>query len=102
MKEKEIILNKTSKTGLTVSAISALGSLFGLGYWFAYKKGRRAGARNREKEILIDYTSYIPLGEIGNFARELMDEGVSEDFPMLVIRSDKYDYLDETDPKPEK
>lgn len=94
----EGVLKKTVEVGLITGTFAALSTLAGFGFRRAYRKGRRDGARNREKEILIDYVSYIPLGNVREFAEELMENGVSEDYPMLVIRSDKYDYLDETDP----
>lgn len=91
-------MKKSVEVGLIMETFAALTTLAGVGLWHIYRKGCRDGAKNREKEILIDYVSYIPLSEIGDVAESLMEDGVSEDYPMLVIRSDKYDYLDETDP----
>ncbi len=56
--------------------------------------------KNREEQILQEFVSYIPLGSIGRIANELIEEnGLSENFPMLVVMPDKYDYLEGIDPK---
>ena len=69
-----------------------VGALFGFaGYKYGYKKGNL----DRKNEILLEYTSYIPLGNVEQFAREMMEEeGLSENFPLLFIMPDKYDYLE--------
>ena len=64
-------------------------------YKIFYRKGFKRGERFREDEILNEYCVYIPFGEVGDFAKELMEEdGYSENFPMLVIMPDKYNYLE--------
>ena len=61
----------------------------------AWILGRKHGEKAREEEILRDYLMYISVGEIGNVAEELMEEeGLSRNFPMLIVMPDKYDYLD--------
>ena len=69
----------------------------------AFIFGKKKGAKEREKEILIDYVWYIPVKDLAEFAREAMEErGVEEDYPLLVIRSDKYDYIEGDDLPSEK
>ena len=78
-----------------VIALIAAGAGVFIGYKIFYKKGWRDGTRNREKEILTDYVIYVPLGEIGDFAKELIEEdGYSPTFPWLVVMPDKYNYLE--------
>ena len=75
--------------------LAALGCGFA-GYKYGYKKGDEA----REQQILQEFCSYIPIGNVGRIADELMEEsGLSPNFPMLVIMPDKYDYLEGVDPK---
>ena len=75
-------------------AMTAIGIGVFIGYKIFFNFGWRDGTRNREKEILTDYVIYVPLGEIGDFAKELMDDGYSPTFPWLVVMPDKYNYLD--------
>ena len=71
-----------------------IGAGVGIGYLIFFKKGCKVGAKTREQEILLDYTWYIPVKDLAEFAREAIEErGVEEDYPLLVIRSDKYDYI---------
>ena len=68
-----------------------------------YKIGMKRGAKEREKELLIDYVWYIPLKDVASFAEELMeDQGVEGEYPLLIIRSDKYDYIEGDDLPSEK
>ena len=70
--------------------VIGIGTGVGIGYMIFYKMGAKA----REREILMDYTWYIPVKDLAEFAREAIeDRGVEEDYPLLVIRSDKYDYI---------
>lgn len=79
---------------LVISVISAFVS-----YMIFYKKGKK----DREKEILIDYVWYIPIKDLPDYAHELMeDKGVEGEWPLLVIRSDKYDYIEGDDLPSEK
>jgi len=70
--------------------------IIGAGCGFAgYKIGYKKGDEDRENQILQDFVSYIPLGRIGEIAEDLMEnDGLSENFPMLVVMPDKYDYLE--------
>ena len=62
------------------------------------KIGHRLDIKVRGEEILNEYFSYIPVGEIGGSAAELMEEGsLSEAFPMLLVLPDKYDYPEDSD-----
>lgn len=66
----------------------------GIGYLIFFKRGFKSGAKEREREILMDYLWYIPMNQVADFAREAMEEkGVRDDYPLLIIRSDKYDYI---------
>lgn len=72
---------------------------FYISYKIFYRKGFKKGEKFRENEILSEYCAYIPFGEVGDFVQELMDEhGYSENFPMLAIMPDKYDYLEGVEP----
>ena len=68
---------------------------------FACRKlGYKRGNQDRKNEILQEYTVYVPISRIGEVARELMEEdGLSENFPMLIIMPNKYDYLEGIDPE---
>lgn len=69
-------------------------------YKIFYRKGFKRGEKFRENEILSEYCVYIPFGEVGDFVKELMEEdGYSENFPMLAIMPDKYDYLEGSIPQ---
>jgi len=102
-------LKKSLETGLAVVGFGAFGFLLGhmfgkkggfsAGEQIGRRLGEKEGAKKREEEILREYVSYIPVGEIGRFASVLMEEdGLSEYYPMLVVRPDKYNYLDGPDP----
>lgn len=102
-------MNKTLETGLVAVGFGAFGCLLGHllgkkqgffdGEQIGRKLGNKEGAKKKEEEILKDYVTYIPVGEIGKFAMELMEEeGLSEHYPMLVVRPDKYNYLEGPDP----
>ena len=93
-------MNKYLGAGLVTAAVGAVGSLIGMGYQYAYRKGKKTGAKEKEDEILNDCVYYVALNRIEEFANDIMEmEGVNEDYPLLIIRSDKYDYLHDTDPK---
>ena len=63
-----------------------------------WKLGYKRGNQDRKNEILQEYTVYVPICRIGEVARELMEEdGLSENFPMLIIMPSKYDYLEGVD-----
>ena len=63
--------------------------------YVTYKKGLRKGAKFREDEILNEYCVYIPVGEISELAKDLMEQdGYSENFPIMLIMPDKYDYIE--------
>ena len=73
------------------------GSLSG---WICWKLGYKRGNVDRKNEILQEYTMYVPISRVGDVARELIEEdGLSENFPMLIISPSKYDYLDGVDPE---
>ena len=102
-------MKKSLETGLAIVGFGAFGYLLGRvvgkkqgffdGEQIGHKLGKKEGAQKREEEILKDYVTYIPVGEIGKFAAELMEEdGLSEFYPMLVVRPDKYNYLEGPDP----
>lgn len=101
-------MKKSLETGLAVIGFGAFGCLIGHmlgekrgfldGEQIGRKLGKKEGAKKKEEEILKDYVTYIPVGEIGKFAMELMEEeGVSEFYPMPVVRPDKYNYLEGPD-----
>lgn len=77
---------------LAVLLIVIIGCAAGAaGYLLGLKKGKE----DRKNQILREYTSYVPLGRVIHMAEEMMEEdGMSEDFPMLIIKPDKYDYLE--------
>ncbi len=92
-------MDQVTVCSLAIAGACALVSGAWFGGRYLYKRGFRAGEKNREKEIFYDCVWYIPVGSLADFAREAIEErGVSEDYPLLVIRSDKYDYIDSTDP----
>ena len=83
---------------LIVIAVVSLCIGIGIGYLIFFRMGKCAGSKAREKEILMDYVWYIPLRNVADFANELIEEKhVEGDYPLLVIRSDKYDYIDGDD-----
>lgn len=66
-----------------------------INHFMSFRKGFKKGELFREKEILNEYCAYIPVGEIGEMADELMEEdGYSENFPIMLIMPDKYDYIE--------
>ena len=103
-------MKNTWKTVLAYTGFGALGALAG---WMAGKKnglaegerkgletGRKEGAKSRENEILTDCVYYVPISRLDEFAQSMLeDEDVTEDYPLLVFRSDKYDYTNGVDLK---
>ena len=86
--------DKTISKGGRIAIYAAAAGIFG--WKFGYKRGNL----DRKNEILQEYTTYVPLGNVGRIARELIEEdGLSENFPMLIIMPSKYDYLEGVDPE---
>ena len=82
---------------LNIALLLFTGSAAGFACW---KLGYKRGNQDRKNEILQEYTVYVPICRIGEVARELMEEdGLSENFPMLIIMPSKYDYLEGVDSK---
>ena len=79
--------------------VTMLLAAIGLAY-ASYRYGYKKGDEAREQQILQEFCSYIPIGNVGRIADELMEEsGLSPNFPMLVIMPDKYDYLEGVEPE---
>ena len=75
---------------IIISAVSSF-----ITYKIFYQKGFTKGVKTREHEILDEYCVYYPLNEIGNLAQELMEkDGLSPNFPIMLIMPDKYNYVE--------
>lgn len=96
-------MKNTLETVLSFAGMVAFGGL--CGYLFGkerglseggekgFEVGRKVGAKAREKEILDEYVCYVPVGEVEAFVQTMLEEmDVSEDYPLLVVRAEKYDF----------
>ena len=91
--------SKEDMMNVWMSVLSMLFAATAAGF-FGWKFGYKRGNLDRKNEILQEYTTYVPLGNVGRIARELIEEdGLSENFPMLIIMPSKYDYLEGIDPE---
>ncbi len=60
-----------------------------------YEKGRKAGAKAREEEIMTDCVQYLTLDETIQMCNDFIEEdGLSPDSPLLIVKASKYDYID--------
>ena len=65
----------------------------GVGYLIFYKKAYEAGEENREKEIFTDYVVYLHVDDAEELIQDMRDDG-DDDVPIMIIRPDKFDYID--------
>ena len=94
---KGAVVRNLLETGLAVAGFSAFGCLLGhlLGKKKGYTQGYREGVKDRENEIFTDYVIYMSADEALEFLYDIKeDENDSSDVPLMVIRPDKYDYID--------
>lgn len=93
-----------------ITGIGALASL--AGFLFGKKQGlaegekngkaigMKEGAEKRENEIFEDYVFYVPICDLEAFGEFMQEkQGVTDRFPLLVIRPEKYDYTEGVEPK---
>lgn len=85
------------ETGLAAIGFGAFGCLLGhlRGKNKGYTQGYRDGVKDRENEIFTDYVIYMSPDEALEYLYAIKeDENDSADVPLMVIRPDRYDYID--------
>ena len=65
----------------------------GVGYLIFYKRAYAAGEEAREKEIFTDYVVYMHTDDVEELIRDMRDDD-DDDVPIMIIRPDKFDYID--------
>ena len=71
----------------------ALAIGIGAGYLLFYKKAFSAGEEAREKEIFREYVAYMHVDDVEDLIHEMREDG-DDDIPIMIIRPDKFDYID--------
>lgn len=90
-------MRNSLETGLAVVGFGAFGCLLGhlLGKKKGYTQGYRDGVKDRENEIFTDYVIYMSPDEALEYLYDIKeDENDLADVPLMVIRPDRYDYID--------
>ena len=86
---------KDDMNAIWLKILAAFGIGIYAGYVLFYKKAYQKGVKDRENEIFTDYVVYMPLHEVTEMVEEMIEEdGESPDSPILIVRPEKYDYID--------
>ena len=79
---------------LAAAGFGAFGCLLGylLGKKKGYAEGYKKGTKDRENEIFTDFVIYMSPDDALDFIYDLKED--DDNVPLMVIRPEKYDYID--------